>query len=293
MRVAARPAILQHLYRKEFSAGYLSLKSLLVDAGKSVLELGEADAIAYAEANTSACWNYIFKHEAANQRRGLSPIFSPVSSHDKVIEWCPYGTDSKTNSQRKNALLRHRPALLRALDSVTDREYEIVGCVVSELIGASRVHLTPRGNEGGVDFFALLPSPSTCHVFLGNAAPLRIVGQSKNYKKAADHDHVKGFTSTLNDIFTQSPRVEKHVPAWFRATPGPIVGWLIARCGLQAGAESRAKDHGLISSNSLDVAEILALSRRLREDLPSHQRVAELRARIVDVQNRFTAGEAR
>jgi hypothetical protein len=168
MPVWAKPAILQHLYRTEFDAGALSFKKLLVEAVGRALELNSDDAEAYAEANTNACWNYVFKYEGTNRKRGLSAIFSALNVSDKLLEWCPQEGQGKRSDPRKHALLKHRPAMLRALDILSEREYEMVGCVASELIGATHVHLTPRGKEGGVDFFALIVTPSPCHVFLGH-----------------------------------------------------------------------------------------------------------------------------
>jgi hypothetical protein len=177
--------------------------------------------------------------------------------------------------------------ILRTLDAITDREYEALGCVVSEVIGASHVHLTPNGKEGGIDFFALVISPSPCHLLVGTTAPLRIVGQSKKYATAIEDEKVKSFITTLSDVHRLSPTVEPHVPTWFRAAAGPVIGWVMAHHGLQSGAASRARNHGIIYSDSLDVAEILALSRRIPEDVSAAERSLIIRKRIQDLSARF------
>jgi hypothetical protein len=164
--------------------------------------------------------------------------------------------------------------MLAEIDAMTDREYEALGCVVSELLGASHIHLTPKTGEGGIDFFSMLTTPNFCHLFSGTTGPLRIIGQCKKHTSAVQDSHVRDFVTTLGDVHRQNPNVERHVPTWFRRARGPIAGLIISHAGFQATAGKRARDHGIVCSDSLDLAEVLALSRRIPESLAPNARVA-------------------
>jgi hypothetical protein len=156
--------------------------------------------------------------------------------------------------------------MLASLEGLTDREYEALGCVASELSGATDYVLTPAGDDKGVDFFASIRWPGHSHVFSHRSCPLRIVGQSKKYGNPVDNDRMKIFVQTLNEIRHQEPRVEDLVPAWFRVASGPILGWMITQYGLQSGAETTARNHGIMYSDIRDIVEITALSRKVASD---------------------------
>ena len=150
------------------------------------------------------------------------------------------------------------------------------------MVGATRTYLTQPGNEGGVDFFALIPAPGRCHLFSGTSGPLRIVGQSKRYDSPVEVGRVRDFITTLENVKKRQPSVESHVPNWFRTARGAIVGWIIAHRGLQSGALQMAVDHGIVVADSLDMAEIVTLSRVVGNGLKSPERVAEVRKMIQD-----------
>src|SRR5690606_14181401 len=124
-----------------------------------------------------------------------------------------------------------RSSFLRSIDTLSDREYEALACVVSSCAGADKVRLTPPGNEGGVDFFALIRNPARCHVFQHTRSPLRVIGQCKKYSGTVGVDKVRQFIQTINSVCNQSALTEAHVPPWFRTAGGPVVGWIIGHSG--------------------------------------------------------------
>jgi hypothetical protein len=156
--------------------------------------------------------------------------------------------------------------------------------VALRFVGATETVLTPPGNEGGVDFFALLPAPGPCRLFSGGSHPLRIIGQSKKYLSAVQVGKFDENLKTIDEVnHGGEPKTEQFVPPWFHAVRGPIVGLMIAHTGFQAGAETRARKHGVIVADSLDVAEMLALSRGIPEYLSGTGRAAECRSRILEL----------
>jgi hypothetical protein len=153
---------------------------------------------------------------------------------------------------------------LRAIDNLTDREYEALPCIALKIAGSRDYHLTPRGNEWGVDFFASLVNPSVFPIFDGFRAPIRVVGQCKKYENRLTVNEVKEFSRTLEGLRNRRPELERHVPNWFRVISGPIVPWLVCHSAAQSGALSLAKDEGIIISDSIDMAECLCFLKGLR-----------------------------
>ena len=160
------------------------------------------------------------------------------------------------------------------------RQYEALGIVVCELIGASKTYLTPPGNEGGIDFFALMALPSKFHLFRQSRGPLRIVGQSKQHKSPVAVGDVRDFITALDNVRKRQPTVEPHVPTWFRAAHGPILGLLCGHRGFQSGAENMARDHGIVTADSLDLAEVATLARSISEYLKLNERAELLREMV-------------
>jgi hypothetical protein len=133
-----------------------------------------------------------------------------------------------------------------------------------KMAGSRHWHLTPPGNEWGVDFFASLVNPSALPIFDGLRAPIRIVGQCKKFESRLAVKEVKEFSRTLEGLRNRKPEIERHVPNWFRLISGPIVPWLICHSAAQSGALSLAKDEGIVVSDSIDMAECLCFLKELR-----------------------------
>ena len=97
---------------------------------------------------------------------------------------------------------------------------------------------------------------------------MRVVGQCKKYTSPVQVSAVKEFIETLEDVKHRGePKIEGQTPSWFHATRGPIVGLFVAHSGFQSGAETKARNHGIIAADSLDLAEIMAASERIPEDI--------------------------
>lgn len=276
MAVPEKPALLRWLYRLEIY-GVVSLRDTLQRGAQVVLGKDVISAEAYVESNAGTVWGHVLQAQEADEKRGISRIFEAVDPVALTLR-C-YGLNR--SPARRAARLRHRPAMLNMIDALTPREYEALACVSMDLIGATKTLLTPSGTEGGVDFFALIPSLGRCHLFSGNSHPIRIIGQSKKYANALQPDKFKEFLTTIDEVkHGGEPKTEKVVPTWFRAVPGPIIGLMIAHSGFQEGAKTRARKHGVIIADSLDLAEMTALSKRIPEHLASAARASECRSRI-------------
>lgn len=230
--------ILSHFVRTNFGNGILEFDTLLVDAAEAALGKSRIDAEGFARTHAKKYWNWIAQQVDADNKAGLNPCFNLVDQGLRRCAWLPWSLSQSQDNKGRHLgiLLRGRPQIHLAIDALNDREYEALSCVICEIAGATQVHLTAAGNEGGIDFLATLRLSGRTHVFSGLHGTLRIVGQCKQYGGAVQVDRVDQFIKTVNDVRHRSPRVNVHLPAWFHNFNGPIVGWMIAHNGFQVGA---------------------------------------------------------
>jgi hypothetical protein len=269
-------------YRQSFDTGSLDFDKLLDQAVRLALGKSSIDAEAYLVRNTTRLWNELLKSLDDDAKSGRSLIFDVLDSARRRLLWLPSNLGAVTDviEKKRRANLESRPGMLRLIDDLSDREYEALGCVTCELVGATNTLLTPAGNERGIDFLATVNMSSTCHVVNGDHKLFRIVGQAKNYGRRVEFKEVQRLTETLNEIKYQTPAMQALLPVWFRIASGPIIGWLNAHNGVQSGGMSYARNHGIMIADSNDLAEIAALSAGIDGSLTADSRVGELRIKI-------------
>lgn len=285
MAKGAKQTLLEWVYRREFDRPTRVRDMVVVGANIALKKSMESSEL-YAEASANAFGNYLLNHQEAEERRGLIRSFKILDSSTTLLSWYGVGDSSPRSHEliRSHARLRHRPAFLRMIDSLDDREYEALSCVVLKIGGANNVFLTPQKNEGGIDFFAVVPAPGYCHLFAGGTHPLRIVGQCKKYKSAVSEALMKEFVETIQVVkYRGQSKVEKLVPSWFHSVRGPIIGLMIADSGFQSGADTKARNHGIITADTLDIAEIAALSKIFPESLPADSRAELCRNQVINL----------
>lgn len=233
---------------------------VLTDAAERALGKTRIEAEAFTRVNARKYWNWVARQRDDDIRAGLNPCFSLTDPGLRRCAWLPWtlSQSANANEQRLAVLLRSRPQIQTGIDALDEREYEAMGCLVCDVIGASHLHLTPRGNEGGMDFLAILEFSFMPHVFKGMRGAILIVGQCKKYAEPVQVDRVEQFIKTVENVRHRAPRVTPHLPPWFHDCNGPIVGWMIAHNGVQVGGRDEAKQHGVVLSDSRDLAEIVA-----------------------------------
>lgn len=274
--------VIRWFYRQSFIEGELRFEDQLLECARKVLDKNPVDAEAFVYSNLTHYWNELCKHSDEDVSRGLRPLFLITDRVSKKATWYPRLDRINLHKGKKRAIIRSksRPTILKQIDALNNREYEALGYCVAELLGGERNLLTPPGNEGGIDFFSQLKVPAICHIFGGRGTPVRIVGQSKKYSNRVSDDKVKEFAFTIEDIRREASRVKDLVPTWFKAAHGPIIGWIIAHNGFQSGAQTRARNHGIVTSNSIDLAEVVAQSRLFFEELSAEDRASQLKNRV-------------
>lgn len=262
-------AILNWFYRHQIASGIFEFDRFLFRAASDALSKDDIDAERYVEANANRHWNYFQEANESDARKGLVPTFVVVDREARRFSWYAANiSNGSTSKERRYAqLLAARPAILKQIDALDWREYEALSCVVCRALRAENVKLTRSGNEGGIDFYATIPSPTRTHLFAGGQRPLRIIGQCKKYESRVPAEKVRAFLESTRAVMKgYSPNLE--VPSWFRQSRGPIVGLMIGHRGFQSGAKGWAKDHGVIWSDSRDLAEVLSTTRLFLAESP-------------------------
>ena len=283
--LSERQLIMRWFYGTEFQEGILEFDELLNGAVVDGLKKTRADAESYTYANCKRHWDAFLENIDLDRRLGRSSVFKVEDYYSRRISWVPSNIGRiKSQREKYRALkLRARPFFIKMIETLSARKYEALGCVISQLAGATHVQLTPEGNEGGIDFFALINSPAGCHVFGGECRPLRVIGQSKKYSEKAKVDKIKEMIETIEEVRKQSTSIEPLVPPWFRSSSGPVVGWFIAHNGVQSGGITKARNHGIIVSDSIDLAEVASLSKKIDCNLSGSERVVKLDSMVAEM----------
>ena len=288
--VSEKRRILDWFFRALIPRGEQEFDELLRTAAIEALNKDPTMVDAYVQANSHRFWNEIRKASTEVAELGLLPLCRGYTvPPTKRCTWIPTGPFGSAEEERRSIGLSHRPSLLRRIDALTHREYEAIAAYIAELGGADTAVVTPPGNEGGVDMFARLTQPLSCHIFSGPATPVRLVGQSKKYETKVPVEKVREFITTLNDIRHDTTRMSRIIPAWFKASRGPIIGWMISHSGFQSGAVTVANSHGILLSTSLDIAEVCCQSARLMHCADANARIAEMQTRVAHYLSRVTA----
>lgn len=274
------------LYRTDFSKGVLSFDDVLELAAIRCLGLDMISAQAFVAGSKTMFWNWTVQRCELDRKKGLTPVFDIVDFGSRKVVWGPYG---RVFGNRDSLKCIARPRILKEIDALNDRQYEALACVIGRMLGANKWHLTPKGNEGGVDFFLMIPRPKYDHIFGGGQAPLRIIGQSKQHLSPVNVGLVERFITTIANVRCVADRIKDVVPNWFYNVEGPVIGWIVAHSGLQIGAQDTCRYQGIIHSSSLDLAEVAAKSRFLPEFEAPRERALYLRNNVQDVLGEFEA----
>ena len=241
------------------------------------LRVAPEEADRFVAGARKSLWTELKKKIELDRKRGLTQLVSILSEESKTLSFEPASARREHLPCRKATRAKSRSLVLKKIDELTDREYEALACYALRAIGARDVLLTPPGNEGGIDFYASIPFVRNSHIFTGGSRCIRIVGQSKMFGKPVGVSHVKEFLSTLNDVRHLNPDIATQIPPWFRAANGPIIGLMFGHHGFQSGGVAKSQQHGVVLGDSLDIAELLALSR-FEEDHAPEDRAAQLKS---------------
>lgn len=256
--------IIRRLFRKRYSSRTVRLSTEIAAVAGELYGHGKYEAIAYADRITPSIWTALTKRLDEEARKQLNPTFEILDSDRFELIWHPaFRSRDSSKTKARKVRLAHRGAVLDTIDALNDRQYEALGCLLMKIGGASKWHLTPPGNEFGIDFLALVPAFGSGHLLPHTQKQLRVVGQAKKWNFRVKRDHVDLLTGTLERIRGRHlPLFESGVlPPWFVSADGLLVGVMLAHLGTQSGGHDVAADRGIILADSRDAAELIALCR--------------------------------
>lgn len=260
MSINDNKKIFEQMYRMRLGDYDYSFEHILKLCILEVLTDDLSKAELLAGNKVRQLWNYYCKEHNEDVKNGIVPLFTIENEYDKIVHWI--GDTSEYGTRREQYLVR--PDLYKFFDKLDDRQYEIMACVICELLGADRIYLTPKGNEGGIDFLARIPFSNKAHFLFGIKGPIRIVGQCKKYTSKDNVGHMKEFVQTLGSVYNKSFRAGEILPDWFKIERGTIIGWHISNLGHQSGALDIAKNYGILVSDSKQLIDIICRSKVVR-----------------------------
>lgn len=249
-----------------FDAHPLPIGSLVFDevldlAVNEALGLSGSDVSAFCMRHMKRYWSDYVQRIGECRRQSIYPHIH-VIDHDSRRFEALYSHLLRIQSKRSSRLagrLRLRPSLHKMLNGLNDREYEALCCHACMVSGAKEVSLTPKGNEGGIDFFALFEVPQG-YLNCTSLGKVRIVGQAKLHNTRTPVGHIRDFNDTLNDVRKRSDSIVDLIPSWFKRSSAPIVGWFVCHAGFQEGSLSKARSNGVLLFDSRTLVEMIALA---------------------------------
>lgn len=279
--------IFKQMMLSNISSGALSFDDLLSTAIEKALNKTGSVRDSYLTANAKRHWNHIIKEQNENHKsRNIQPIFKVVNNTSRTVE-CFLLDKFNSTADNKFNLLKSRPFILNEIDLINPIQYEALAIKVVRLLNANNVLLTPPGNEAGIDFIATIKFSDEANYLFGVNGPIRIIGQCKKYSSAVQVDKIKEFNSTIGDVHHMTHKMRTVIPSWFSQAKGVIIGWIISHSGFQQGAKDRAKDYGIILSDSFDISEIISGSENYHQTSNYDQRHIHLRQELIDIINEF------
>ncbi|MCD2176794.1 restriction endonuclease [Rhizobium sp. C1] len=191
---------------------------------------------------------------------GGLPTFSYIERPSLRVKWIIDDDQDRRRLQK----LRNRSFAIDWIESLeNDRNFEFLGGLLMRKLGASRVHITPPGNEFGIDFLAIVPAFSKSKLFISGGRGVRIVGQSKYYKSAVAREKIQSFNDCMTSIRNNREELTRIIPAWFRNCSAPLMGCFVAHSGYQQGARVNAEQNGHILLDTRAASEILISIERM------------------------------
>jgi hypothetical protein len=259
--ISDQQKLFQYLVRNpEFHP--IGFETWVAKAAQIVLSVQASSAETLAIRRKQRLWTEFRKYDQELGKRGCLRIFEVVDEPSMIF--CS-PKQSRYSEVLTSTLLRNdRHRVISWIDTLNDREFEFLGAATAYFLGARQAVVTPRDNDGGVDFYALLPSWGASVVFHSPHKYIKVVGQSKYYTSQASTDVTKLLVKTIDDIRSFTVEMVPRLPDWFKEEKGPVVGIIVAPFGFQSGAVTRAHSNGIMLADSIDVAEAIICSRRYK-----------------------------
>jgi hypothetical protein len=262
-RMSDQQKLIRHL-AKHPVRGPAGFEGWLADAYETALGFDRILAEKNAATRKARLWTEFSKADEELRKRGCLRIFEIVDRQSYVFRTPCLSDDVFTHARRFTYEDRHR--VVAWIDTLTHRKFEYLGAALAWFLGAEKAAVTSGGNDGGVDFYALMPSWGASGIVHSPQKYLKVVGQSKYYDGTVGVDTAKLLIKTVEDIRSYTVEMAPRLPDWFAESRGPVVGLIVSPFGFQAGAVTKAHWNGVMLADGIDVAEAITASRRYRKE---------------------------
>lgn len=250
----SRPEIIKAIFRLPPSDGEFSIESLCLNAISHVHGSVSMDDRVFVSRFEKSLFSDLMKYDHEHWGIGGTLTFTYIEKPSLRLRWA----FDDSQDRRRRQKLRHRSFAINWIESLqNDRNYEYLGGLLMRKLGASRIHITPPGNEFGIDFLAIVPAFSRSQLFISSSRGVKIVGQSKYYSTAVARGNIQAFNDCLSSIRNNREELTKIIPAWFRNWSAPLMGCFLAHNGYQHGARTIAMQNGHILLDTRAASEIL------------------------------------
>lgn len=172
MSIGENKRIFQKMYRTRYEDKEYSFYDILKECLMGTITDDCVKAELLAQNKEIELWNKYKKENNEDIQNGIVPLFTIVDEKDRIVKWI--GNCDRFKTRREQYLCR--PALYEYIDKLDDRQYEIMACVICEFLGADKITLTDKGNEGGVDFFCEDSVFRQCTFFIWYKRPFKNCG---------------------------------------------------------------------------------------------------------------------
>ncbi|MDG3041217.1 restriction endonuclease [Roseicyclus marinus] len=248
-------AIVNAVFRLPPTEGEIAIDALCLRALKKLNGRVTLSDEEYISRFKKTLYSALKESDLQHSDQGGMPTFEYTDNTLLKLRW---NILSHTD-RRQRAKMERRAAAIDWIDGLKDdRHYEYLGGLLMRKLGASRIHVTPKGNEFGIDFLAIAPAFSRSGMFLSKGRGVRIVGQSKYYSQPVTRDKVQAFNDVMNSIRNNKEELINVLPSWFRNSPAPLIGCFVAHSGYQSGARKSAEQNGYLLLDTRAAGEIVS-----------------------------------
>ena len=256
----SRPLVVSSIFSKEPDSKTRSIVELSLESMEIFFGRVEPDHEVFINRFRQSILNDLLEFDEVHKKHGGIKSFVCVDRSKLLVRWA----DMVRQDHRIKVNLRNRALVYLWIHDLSDRQYEYLGAALMKILGASEIALTPRGNECGIDFMALVPAYSRSELFVSGGRGVRVVGQSKLYKSRVPRSSIQSFNNLMDSIRHNKYEIHKIVPAWFRNSPAPLMGLWAAHNGYQEGARILSEQNGHILLNTLMIAEVFGSAKALQ-----------------------------
>ena len=138
---------------------------------------------------------------------------------------------------------------------------------ILEISGVASSGVTRTSKEGGIDFYGLLRMGDYHQSILLSGLEIRIVGQAKHHsenEKVGEPD-MNAFITQFENFREGRGRGFRAVPAWFRRAKSPMTAIFITNTEFTGGAQTAARNAGVVIRDGEQIAEDLVRSPKVNE----------------------------